>query len=157
MKTKIKSISKILIFSFFLILTISCDKNEVENKSFFPQTITLVNINKGGTNVNLPSTQLNFVIDNDPQWQLLLNNFSTDIYNSTTNPLSQTNIDFSNFQIIVVTQGGGGTSDVTISNIVENIENITITTQRREGLLDVYGYGYHIVKIPRSVKPVIFQ
>jgi hypothetical protein len=157
MKTKIKTISKILIFSFFLILTISCDKSEVENKSFFPQTITQVTINKGGTNVDLPSTQPNFVINNDTQWQLLLNNFSTDIYNSSSNPFSQTNIDFSNFQIIVVTQGGGATSDVTISNIVENIENITITTQRREGLFDVYGYGYHIVKMPKSIKPVIFQ
>lgn len=157
MKTPIKLIVNSTVFSFlFFLIIVSCSKSEKENKSFVSLSIDAVNISKGIIDANISSQQPNFVIDDNTQWQLLLDNFNTSQPNITNN-FSQTIIDFNNFQIIVVTQGFGSSSNVKILSVIENVDNITLTTERRLGYLEDYGYAYHIVKIPKSTKPVIFQ
>jgi hypothetical protein len=160
MKTKIKSISKILLFSLFLILTISCDKSEVENKSILPVIITPITIGKGNLNESdIVYSQPNFVINNDTEWQALLNNFNTKYNNYIVTTFSETNIDFNNFEVIVAFYGESSSYRVTISNVVENADNIIVTIQHSGGpiVTDDSSTPFHIVKIPRSDKPVIFQ
>ena len=160
MKTKIKTISKILIFSFFLILTISCDKSEVENKSILPEKINPITIGKGNLNESdIVYSQPNFVINNDIEWQGLLNNFYTKYNNYIVTTFSETNIDFNNFEIIVAFYGSSSSFRVNISNVVETADAIIATIQQTGGpiVTDDSSTPFHIVKIPRSDKPVIFQ
>jgi hypothetical protein len=139
MKTKIKSISKILIFSLFLILTISCNKSEIENKSILPVTINPITIGKGSVNEN-PYSEPNFIIENNEDWQTLLNNFNTSNLN-VTNHFTQTDIDFNNFEVIVAFYGSSSSFRVTISNVVENAD-YTSDFERFSDVSDIFMAGH---------------
>ncbi len=150
---------KTLILSIVLFLSYSCNNNNEEN-IFTPQTITPVLIGKGELNIpfNNINVQQNIVINNQIDW----NDFITILGNSG-NPssiLSETIIDFNNFEVIAIFDNvkptGGNSIDIT--NIIENIDNISITIQRlQNGDTTIPTQPFHIVKIPKSTKPVVFQ
>ena len=145
---------KTLILSMILFLTISCNKNE-EESSFTSQAITPILIGKG---INSGSAvQSNLVISNQTDWLQLMNLLTTE----NTNNFTETNIDFENFQLLVsvdTIRPDTGYS-INILNIVENFTNITatITSENSGSGYTVFCQPFHIVKIPKSTKPVIFQ
>ncbi len=145
---------KTLILSMLVLLAISCNKSE-ETNSFTPQTITPILIGKGihsGTAV-----QSNFVISNQADWLTILNSLTTE----NTNNFTQTNIDFNNFEILVSIDGTRPDTgfSINISNVIENSANITatVTSVNNGSGFTVLSQPFHIVKIPKSTKPVLFQ
>lgn len=74
---------------------------------------------------------------------------------------TEINIDFTNFQIIAVFDNiklqGGHSIDIT--KISENENNIVVTIQNLlpGGINSVITQPFHIVKIPKSTKPVVFE
>ena len=153
MKTKnnkFKSLNilvKTFLLSIMLILNTNCSKNQVqENKSFVPITINPITIGKGSVNSH-PYTQANFVINNDAEWQILLNNFNTVLNNNIVNTFIQTNVDFNNFQVIVAFYGENSSSSVKISNVIENVDNIVVTIQHSIGGTDDFASPFHIDKL----------
>ncbi len=150
---------KTIILSLVLFLTLSCNKNDEDN-TITPQTITPVLIGKGDLFIPFGSNnnQQNIVITSLVDW----NNFITILSNSgnPTSLLSTTSVDFNSFEIIAVFDNvkttGGNTIDIT--SVIENINNITITIQRlQSGDATIPTQPFHIVKIPKSTKPVVFQ
>lgn len=106
---------------------------------------------------NIPKQ--NIVIRNQSDWNALKQKMDT--RNPVSNSFSETAIDFDAFQIIAVfdeIKGSGGHS-IDITGIVENDDRIVVTIQNLNsgGATSVMTQPYHIVKIPKSKKQVVFR
>ena len=126
-----------------------------------PRVIDAVLIGKGNLygngDENIP--RQNVVIYNQADWNLLMQKMDT--RNPVSNSFSETNIDFNAFQIIAVfdeIKGNGGHT-IDITQIIENEATITVTLQNLNtgGGTSVMTQPFHIVKIPKSKKPVVFR
>ena len=147
----------LLIFfcSIFFILN-SCSDNEQTAESKTP--IMISQIGKGEM-VGKDIPQQNTLITNSTQW----NNFLTILNNpnNISNGFTETNIDFNQFMVIAVIDQvylNGGHS-VDIITVDEDPQNIFVDVEKLlpGNLTAVVTQPYHIVKIPKSTKPVIFQ
>ncbi len=147
---------KTLILSLILLLSIGCNKNDDEN-SFETQNITPVLVGKGHLNYNTIYAQQNIVISNNNDWQTLLSNFNS-IDNNITATFTETNMDFNNYQIIVAIDVKNRSTSVDITNIIEKTSNITVTIKNVQlGITQDVACPFHIVKIPKTTKPFVFQ
>ncbi len=148
---------KKVISSFVLLLLISCSKS-TETENFTNQTITPILIAKGqlmGSENILPQ---NVVYYNSADWNNTINlidQFRLANFTETTN------VDFNTYQLIAVFDEvyGNPTNKINISSIAENLNNITVTVEKiyQPSIATVMTQEFHIVKIPKSSKPVIFQ
>lgn len=111
----------------------------------------------GSGSENIPKQ--NIVITDQSIWTDLINAMNTT--NKVSDSFTETNIDFNNFQIIAVFDNikpnGGHSIDIT--KIIENDNNIIVTVENLHtgNLSSVITQPYHIVKITRSTKDVLFQ
>jgi hypothetical protein len=80
---------------------------------------------------------------------------------ANTSNFTETNIDFNNFQLLVSIDGTRPNTgySIDISNVIENTTNITATVSilNSGNGFTVLTQPFHIVKIPKSPKPVVFQ
>ena len=100
----------------------------------------------------------NVLINNQTQWDALL--ISMNEVNNVSATFTETNIDFSSFDIIAVFRNpiSNSSSTVDITSIIENQVNRVVTVQNlTNGISSDISQPFHIVKIPRSTKPVVFQ
>ncbi|KUJ52636.1 protease complex subunit PrcB family protein [Chryseobacterium sp. JAH] len=141
--------------SLFFILN-SCDDNE--NNIEYKTPITTQPIGKGNLSGSYVSQQ-NIVITTTAQWTALLN--SLDSVNNISGGFTETNIDFNQFMVIAtfdqVFSNGGHSID--IITVDENPQNIVVDLEKllTGNATSVVTQPYHIVKIPKSTKPVLFQ
>ena len=144
--------------SFFMLL--SChndDCNSSEDTTFVPRNITPVLIGKGNLNFvgDIPSQQI--TVDDNDSWNTILN--SVDEY--SLEEFTETTVNFNEFQLIAVfdTVYGDRGHSITITTITENRSNITVTVEKSytPAFLIELRQPFHIVKIPKSYKPVVFQ
>lgn len=82
--------------------------------------------------------------------------------NSETDSFIETEIDFSNFILLAVfdeiKMNGGYTIDIT--GVVENKNDITVTIRNLSpngAVYTVINQPYHIVKIPKTEKRIVFR
>ena len=141
--------------SVFFILN-SCKDNDENTEYKTP--ITVQQIGKGDlVGNNIP--QQNMVITTSAQWNTLLNNL--DASNNISGGFTETNIDFNQFMIIAtfdqVFSNGGHSID--IITVDENPQSIVVDIEKllTGNATSVVTQPYHIVKIPKSTKPVLFQ
>ncbi|MCY0978120.1 protease complex subunit PrcB family protein [Chryseobacterium wangxinyae] len=145
----------LLFCSVFFILN-SCRDQEENTESKTPVTVQL--IGKGDlVGNNIP--QQNTVITTSAQWNTLLNNL--DASNNISGGFTETNVDFNQFMIIAtfdqVFPNGGHSIDIIA--VDENPQNIIVDVEKllTGNVTAVVTQPYHIVKIPKSTKPIIFQ
>lgn len=147
---------KTLIFVFISIFSLlSCNSNEDEN--FTSQSITPILIGKSSISDPNPPLQ-NSLITTQSQWSLLLS--SMNAINNVSNNFTETNINFNSFDVIAVFRNpvSNSTSTVDIISIVETQTNRIVTIQNLiNGISSDISQPFHIVKIPKSTKPVVFQ
>lgn len=149
---------KTLILSLATFLAVSCNKSEdpqPTNRVETPITSTLI----GKSSISNPSPPLqNVVITNQTQWNALLT--SMNAVNNVSNNFTDTNINFTNFDVIAVFRNpiSNSTSTIDIINIVENqTSRVAAVKNLTNGDSQDVAQPFHIVKIPKSTKPVIFQ
>ena len=149
----------LLLCSIFF-LTISCrDNNDDDEQLKSKSQINFQLIGKGNLTGSYTAQQ-NTVITNTTQW----NNFLSQIDGQNNHPstdFTETNIDFNQFMVIVVIDAvypNGGHS-VDIMTVEENPQNIEIDVEKllQGNVTTVVTQPYHIVKIPKILKPVIFN
>lgn len=146
----------LLILSLFLFIYScinECDENEFQSTNIDFVEIGIGSLSGSGLeDIN----QSNLVITNQTDWQELI--IVIDAVVNVSGNFSETDIDFDNFILIAVfLELKDNGYDVEITNVIENENNITITTQETESLTLVMTQPYHIVKIPVSDKTVIFE
>lgn len=136
---------------------LSC--NNDDNKSSFQSTeITFTEIGKGalyGNGVENIS-QSNLVINNQTDWENLISQMNS--VNNVSDTFSETSIDFNNYIILaVILEVKGNGWEVKISNVVENEANITVTIEETELINSVINQPYHLIKIPKTIKEIVFE
>jgi len=145
-----------LIFSSFIIL--SCTHDKASQAS--PVPITEIDkeslYGAGAEGIH----QSNFVITNTTDWQNLMTQMNST--NNVTDNFAETNIDFNIYEIVAVfdevRSNGGWTTE--ISSITETATEISVAYHFSSGnggfATCVITQPFHIVKIPKSSKPVNF-
>lgn len=151
---------KIFLISILSMTLINCSSDD-NNDSFIPQNIDFTTIGQGLISSYITIEQLNTieqentVITNPTDWNQLLELLDGIV------EISETNIDFNTFQIVVsIDEERGHTGHwLEISEIMENENNITVTivTGEYDSGFESICRPYHIVKIPKSDKPVVFE
>ena len=153
-----------LFLALFLLTISSCSTNSTEpstvppTASFTPITITPVLIGKGSLFTTENIVQQNTVINNATNWNnfispigqfILQNNFTTTVVN------------FNNYQLILVVDRGYEYLGkiITITDVTETGTNIVVSVKISGDFLFTPSASqpFHIVQIPKSPKPVIFQ
>ena len=146
---------KIFLIAILSIALMNCSSDD-NGESFIPQNIDFTTTGQGVIIVNLMTIeQQNMVITNPTDWNQLLELLSQDW------SFSETDIDFNAFQVIVsIDEERGHTGHwLEVTEIIENENTITasITTGEHDSGFESICRPYHIVKILKSDKPVIFE
>lgn len=161
---------KNLFFLFVSLIIVSCNNNdepEPATTPFVPFTInpTLISKRNVGVSSSVGISEQKTIYNESTNWNLLLNQIDSYYLpfgiNYMEEYFTETNIDFTNFTVIAVfdqVYGNGGHS-IDITNITEYENNIVVTV---ENLLtgnasSVITQPYHIVKIPKTTKPIVFE
>lgn len=140
-----------LILSLFVLTSCSNDDNEVIANDVQFSTVGKNSLN-GGENVS----QSNFVFNNQTDW----NNFLTqvDAINNLSDTFTETNIDFSTFTVIaVVEEIKTSGSEISVVNVTENTNTIHVTSELTMFASTVISQPFHIIKIPKTNKQILFQ
>jgi len=101
----------------------------------------------------------NLVISDKTEWDKLL--LAMNSVNSVSNRFTETDIDFSKYQIIAIfdqiQSSGGWTIDITDITECQNEIAVTVENLHKYGVTCVMTQPYHIVKIPVSGKKIVFK
>ena len=157
-----KKIILIIVSVFF----IGCNNEDEPNVIAFEPIIVSPNlIVKKNLNGSEGLTEQNLVINNTNDWTNFKNQIDTYYQQFSINYSQQyfteTTIDFNSFIVIVVIDqiyGNGGHS-IDITNITEFETNIVVTIENLQtgNTSSVVTQPYHIVKIPKTSKPIVFN
>ena len=160
---------KNLILIFFSFILLSCNNDDdvapVVTPPFVPVVIEPILISKRNINPSVNIDQQKTVINTILEWNTLLNQI--DIFyqpfgiDFTTQNFTETTVDFTNYTVIAIfdrVYGNGGNS-IDITNITEFETNIIVTVENLQtgNTSSVITQPYHIVKIPKATKPIVFE
>ena len=137
---------------------LSCNNNDDE--PFTPVNIEFEVIGSGNLTSMEEITPGNNVINNQNDWNILINNMNS-INSDTTDSFSTTTINFQSHLIIAVfdevrTNLG---RTIGITDIIENQNsiNVTVLPVGPGGLQNQITQPYQIVRIPITNKPIVFE
>ena len=142
----------------FSILNLSCNSDDKDVVIITIESTLIASDNLYGNGAEGIAEQ-NLVISNQATWDDLITQMNT--VNNVSDNFSETDIDFSEYKVIAVfdeIKGNGGHSlDLTITSNSENIK-VMVTDLVPEGnATTVITQPFHIVKIPTSDLPIIFE
>ncbi|MGL2962772.1 protease complex subunit PrcB family protein [Flavobacterium sp. RSB2_4_14] len=151
---------KTFYLTFILLITLNGCSSDNSSDPFVPVTITPVLISKNDLSGDENIPQQNTVVSNQTDWNNLITQMNS--INNVSNNFTEINIDFSMFEVIVVMSEVKPNSSylINIDTVIENEDNITVNYTETGDPITGYTemkQPYHIVKIPKSPKPVIFQ
>jgi len=140
-----------LILPLFVLTACTNDDNDVIANDVQFTTVGKNSLN-GGENI----PQSNFVFNNQADWNNFLNQINT--INNVSGTFNETNIDFNAFTVItVVDEVKTSGSEISIINVMENTNNIQIAKELTMFATTVISQPFHIIKIPKTNKPIIFN
>ena len=147
---------KNLILSIFAFFALSCsDETTTNSTTLTPITYVLI----GKSSISNPDPPLqNVVVSNQTQWNSLL--IAMNSVNNVSNSFTEQNIDFDNFDVVAVFNNTilNSSSTVDITNIEEDQTNRLVTVQNlTDGISGDVAQPFHIVKIPKSSKLILFK
>ncbi|RZJ54468.1 MAG: protease complex subunit PrcB family protein [Flavobacterium sp.] len=144
---------QIILFLSILFLITSCDSDDSEVSEVQFTVIAQGDVYNG----NFETPKLNLVIKNNEQWNALKNSMSS--YSVTK--INETDIDFTKYEVIAVVdqvyRSGGYSIDIT--KISQNNRNIIVKVDQLQkgNLTSVITQPFHIVKITKTGKRIIFK
>jgi len=136
---------------------IGCNSNDDDRYKSVNYSLIAQNNLHGNGAENIEKS--NLIIENTSSWNDLIDKMNT--VNNVSDNFTETDIDFSQYLVIAVFDeiysNGGHTID--IIKIVENEVNIIITVDKllNGDASSVITQPYHIIKIPKTEKPIIFE
>ncbi len=144
-----------LLLFFSLFLFAGCNTDDDSNTEFQPIELMFTTIGPGslGGDGSEGIAQSNLLINNTTDWEILMAQMDTT--NNVTAGFTETDIDFTTYSIIAIfleTKSTGWFLEIT--TIVENENNIPISTNEIESDVAIITQPFHIVKIPKTDKPI---
>ena len=147
---------KMVLMTILSMVLMNCSDDD--NGGFTPQNIDFEAIRQGVIIPTITVEEQNTVIINQADWNQLVELFSED-YSTGAEEFPE--VDFNTFQVIVSVDVERGHTGywLEITEITENENNITVTivTGEHDAGYTTICRPYHIVKIPKSDKPVVFE
>lgn len=149
---------KSLILFVFSLLIMSCSSDDTETTTTTIETTLIGKGNLYGSSSQGVDEQ-NLVINNETEWNALIT--LLDAANNISDSFTETDIDFTAFTVIVaidqVRGNGGHVLGIVVNANPENVL-VTVTDLAPQGnATTVITQPYHIVKIPKTTLPVVFQ
>ncbi|WP_339752008.1 hypothetical protein [uncultured Winogradskyella sp.] len=149
-----------LLLLLMLIFVVSCNNDDDNNPEFQPTEIAFTEVGRGSLlgNGDEGISESILLINTDTDWQNLMTQMN--INGNTTAGFSETDIDFETYSIIAVFLDVKLTSwYLEITNIIENETNITVTIDEYQPIifLNSITQPFHIVKIPKTDKPIVLD
>ena len=138
-----------------IFLFISCDD---EDDSFNPIDINFSEIGKESLSGNGQEniSQSNLIIQNQVDWDNLMTKM--DLINEVTSTFNETQIDFDNYTIIAIfleVKPNGW--EIEIDSIIENENDLTVSTQETEYFTLAMTQPFYIAKINKTDKSILFE
>lgn len=144
---------KTIVLIFSIMLAVSCDSDTVTVQT---TDITFIEIGQGSLNGTEGVLESNLVINNQTDWQSLIDQM--DAINNISGGFSETEIDFDNYIVLAVILSVKPAGwEVEINCVKENDDNILVVIEETEFDNTVISQPFHIVKIAVNDKPVIFE
>ncbi|TDO95423.1 protease complex subunit PrcB family protein [Flavobacterium sp. 245] len=148
---------KQIILFLSLVLTLASCSNDDSERSNVSFTTILQNDIYGPKDGTIPKS--NRVITNETEWNALLSQLN--IITQALYESPDTNVDFTKYQVIAVfdeVRHSGGYS-IDITNITQSNSQITVKVEqlKKGGFTSVITQPFHIVKIAKSNKTVVFK
>ena len=148
-----KRILSITTTMFLLLSLISCfcvDDNRYSNVDFDSISIGMLDGN-GAEGID----ESNIIIEDFNSWESLVNQMNT--VNEEVD-LSATTINFNDYLLLVVfTEIKNSGAQVEITEVAENPNHVVVYFTGSESTFTVMSQPYHIVQIPKTSKPIIFE
>ena len=146
----------ILLFLSFFTLLSSCENDEVES-NFQATELIFTDVGRGHLSNNSLYTQENIIIDNDADWQNLLSNFNS-VNNNITDSFYETSINLDSFTVVAVIDTKNSSTTVDITTITENSSDVIVHIENLQmGLNQDVANPFHIVKMPKTTKDIVFE
>ncbi|WP_046757042.1 protease complex subunit PrcB family protein [Kordia jejudonensis] len=147
----------IIVFSFLLFNCSSEDASVTSTMTAVETTLIGKGNLYGGSSQGV--NQQNLVITNETDWNALITLF--DAVNTVSDSFSETAIDFSAFTVIAAIdeiQGSGGHAlDIEVNSSSTQVMVTVIDISPQGNATTVITQPYHIVKIPKTNLPIVFQ
>jgi hypothetical protein len=157
----------LLLVSFIIVSCNNNDEPEPATTPFVPITINSTLVGKHRLSGSEGVIQQNIIINNNSDWVNLKNQIDSQFIAIglgnyyTENNFEETTIDFTNFTVMAIFDQvyGNGGHTIDITNITEYETNVIVTVENLEtgNTSSSYSQPYHIVKIPKTIKPIFFQ
>ena len=156
-KKEIPSIAAVITQPFSIVKILKTDKPiEFDNGEDDSMRIAFIEIGKGFTDVNNDISQ-NLIITSKEDWNNSLNYFSREIIEE----FSKTTINFKEYIIVgIITNNKPDTGySVTINEILDSDNSVNVYSEisNSGGGYTIIVQPFHIVKIPRTDKPIEFE
>jgi len=147
---------KSLLICFALLVFAGCS-NDDDTPAFTPQNITPVLVGKGLLNPTPLFTRETRVITTPAQWQQLLADMET-AREGITQDFTETAVDFTAYEVIAAYIVGSSGTTIDVIDVTENEDTVTVTLDNlRQGATQDVTHPFHIIKIPRTTKPIVFN
>lgn len=145
---------KTTFYILYILLSASgCSNNT--NATVMETFIEPVLIAKGHLSANETFTKENRVITDNEDWQEITTAMQA-INNDIT--FTETDIDFSDYIVIAVLDIKNSTTTIDITQVKENEDAVVITVENlKRGITQDVAHPYHIIKIRKTGKPIIFE
>ncbi|MFL9833510.1 protease complex subunit PrcB family protein [Chryseobacterium terrae] len=148
----------LLLLCSILFISISCRDEEEENSDVKNQ-IEFQLIGKGNLIGNYVSQQ-NTIITNSLQWSSFLNKIDSTTYPTSASFIT-THVDFNEYMVIIVVDetypSGGHSIEITKMEDYPQYINIHVEKSLNGNATSFITQPYHIVKIPKTTKSLIFN
>lgn len=151
-----KTISFRLLTLFLVLVLFGC--NKVDEGLQTETAIAFIEIGNNALYGNGQEgiTQSNMIISNPTDWQNLMSQMNT--INTATANFKETEIDFDEFTVIAIfldVKGSGW--EIKIKEVVENENAIHISTLETKYATTVMTQPFHLIKIPKTEKTIVFD
>jgi len=147
---------KPLFYFLVALLAISCNDDTAVSTTQ-PQDISPLLVAKGVLSSTDRFSVENRIITTNAQWEELLTNMEA-AREGITADFVETSINFNEYQVIASYIIGSSATTIDVTGVTENEDNITVTLENlRKGVTQDVTHPFHIIKIPRSSKPIIFE
>ncbi|AXG74281.1 hypothetical protein DVK85_08555 [Flavobacterium arcticum] len=143
------------LFFCMMIVLLSCSNDT--NNTITANTNEPILIVKGILNYNTVFGQENMVIATNTEWQALIASMQS-INENVIDDFTETTIDFEAYMVIAVFDIKNSTTSIDITSVTENDNNIVISVDNLNiGITQDVAHPYHIIKIRKSSKPIVFE
>ena len=145
----------ILLFLSFFTLPSSCETDEVES-NFQATELIFTDVGSGSLYGDEGIQQSNLVLNNQTEWQNLLTQVNA--VSPVSDNFEETTIDFESYTVIAVFLEIKPTSwGIEVTSVFENENDILVSNEETEGDATILSQPFHIVKIPKTTKDIVFE